>query len=60
MTFTTYTCAKCKAEDHDRSPVGVAPPAVLNCWKCGAGRGLDPADMQARHIGMFPSEVSHG
>lgn len=60
MNETTYLCSKCKAEDHDRSPLTAVPPAQLNCWKCGAGRGLDPSDMQARRVGMFPSGVSNG
>ena len=50
---TTYVCGSCKAEDHDwgRCP---PPPQMLNCWNCGAGRGLEPHDMILRHAGMFP------
>lgn len=54
-----YKCGKCGAEDKDRrladdhSPI---PPAA-NCWKCGAGKGLDPVDMLQSKKGMFPISI---
>lgn len=53
---TTYRCSndRCKAVDHDNSPSNSVPPIVLNCWRCGAGRGLSLQEMQTRQIGMFP------
>lgn len=54
MIETTYKCAKCGAEDHDRSEVTARPPAFLNCWKCKAGLGKDPEFMMANRVGMFP------
>jgi len=54
-----YKCGKCGAEDKDRrladdhSPI---PPAA-NCWKCGAGRGMDPVDMLQSKKGMFPISI---
>lgn len=55
MLETTYICSnpKCRAEDHDRSN---NPPVVLNCWKCGAGRGRDISTMLSEGVGMFPKE----
>jgi ribosomal protein L37AE/L43A len=54
MIETTYECTKCGAQDHDRSPIGIVPPAFLNCWKCKAGLQKDPTYMMANRVGMFP------
>ena len=52
-----YRCAnpRCKAEDTDKRLASDASPmpGVVNCWKCGAGRGMDPTDMMAQRKGMF-------
>ena len=53
----TYICAnsKCKAVDHDKKHVDDMSPVipVINCWRCGAGRGMDQVDMIAQRRGMF-------
>lgn len=54
---TTYQCTnqKCRATDHDRSPVGgIPPPVALNCYKCGRGRGKDLSEMLSIGLGMRP------
>ena len=55
-----YVCAKCGAKDTDRRMLSDASPIApaANCWKCGAGRGLDPGDMMANRKGMFPQPVN--
>jgi hypothetical protein len=51
----TYKCTKCGAEDHARLFQHEAPPPVLNCWKCGAGRKQpDIGICLAQGFGMFP------
>jgi len=56
MAETTYLCTnpKCAAVDHDRSN---NPPMVLNCYKCGAGRGMDLSKMMANQVGMVRVSV---
>lgn len=49
----TYRCGKCEAEDTDRA-VYTAPPLVLTCWNCGAGRERTIPEMLATGVGMFP------
>lgn len=56
-----YMCAQCGAEDTGRYFVGepidhVSP--TINCWKCGAGRGLSMADGMKNRRGMFVCEVA--
>jgi len=51
----TYKCLRCKAEDHDKiMSTDTTPLPVLNCWSCGAGRGLDPSEMIAESKCMIP------
>jgi ribosomal protein L37AE/L43A len=47
-----YQCSKCGETDHDRT---AHPPTVINCWNCGAGRGMDPAVMLQQRVGMLPA-----
>ena len=49
----TYRC-KCGAEDVAKLFLNEPPPAVLNCHKCGAGRGKGVPEMLAQRQGMFP------
>lgn len=50
---TAYKCTKCGAKDYDRGPAEKSP-RQLNCWKCKAGMGVDPQQMHANRVGMFP------
>lgn len=52
--ITQYECKKCKAKDSDRGVPGLQPPVALNCWKCGAGKGMDIGSMLQAGAGMFP------
>ncbi len=58
MRYVKYICAKCKAEDtgkyFEEEPISPA----INCWQCGAGRGLDQAEMISSKRGMFAQPVA--
>lgn len=53
ITATTYRCTKCGNQDTDRSTDSTKAPAALNCWKCGAGRGMDLSSMLTTNTGMI-------
>lgn len=49
---TIYKCYNCGAEDKDSNPSNRAPALVIACWKCGAGRGMEPGEQMSRKVGM--------
>lgn len=58
MLRQKYTCTTedCGAKDEVKRFEDLNPtfPHVLNCWKCGAGRGLKIPQMLQERVGMFP------
>lgn len=53
----TYICSKCKAVDHDKIRDGEMIAPAINCWKCGAGRGVELANMLQNRVGMFAQPI---
>jgi hypothetical protein len=53
MITMKYRCTKpgCGGEDSATEPH--PPTGPLNCWKCGAGRSMQPDDMRKNFVGMF-------
>ena len=56
MDVVRYRCSKqtCMAVDDVRVDHGIPEMPCINCWKCGAGRGLSIADQLEGRVGMFP------
>jgi len=53
IKYVKYQCGKCRADDVLKLFEGEPVPPAVNCWKCGAGRGMEPVDMIQTNKGMF-------
>lgn len=55
LRYVRYVCSNpsCGAEDQGKFYPEESIPPVINCWRCGAGRGMGVDDMIASRRGMF-------
>lgn len=53
-----YKCLKCGEMDSEKRLLNDSSPVspIINCWNCGAGRGLDIPQMIQQRMGMVPVE----
>lgn len=58
IRYQVYECTnkECGALDRAKLFATEEAPLAINCWQCGAGRGMPNAGvMRQRGVGMFPS-----
>lgn len=57
IRYQVYECQheECGALDRAKLFPTEEAPLAINCWQCGAGRGMQVPAMRQRGVGMFPS-----